>query len=256
MATGRISRTGLLPKIVEHCRSKITDTIMQSRGRESLHQWAKWNPETQQIELESETPEPVLKDIRRFERVCRSVDPEASISEVCKILIAAGILTSPIMAPVLDVSLLPELAKLYLSKIARYLSAANNIVACLVYLRTRRRQGVTKSFVVEPVGSSTVMTSASQDGEPPDLDTYLSENFDLSSKSLLPSKAGGAKDSWALAREKPTLFFHAELKMAIFYALNPDLFPVGGYIAVSKKCCKLCDFVLKSVGPPMNLCEN
>jgi hypothetical protein len=66
-------------------------------------------------------------------------------------------------------------------------------------------------------------------------------------KSLDPQKVSLLRDTWSHDRKSQNLSLQAEMQIAAFYALNPRLCPIQGFIGVSKKCCWCCDFVLKSV---------
>ncbi|KAJ7739039.1 hypothetical protein DFH07DRAFT_983873 [Mycena maculata] len=68
---------------------------------------------------------------------------------------------------------------------------------------------------------------------------------------LEPNKGEQAKDAWASTRANRVLFLHAELQLAMFYCMNPDLHPVAGYVAGLKGCFSLCNFVLQSVLIPI-----
>jgi hypothetical protein len=100
---------------------------------------------------------------------------------------------------------------------------------------------------LETIHPTSVLFSPSEDNEPMTFDVYLEHNFSLKASVLQPVKSSRIKETWASSRQKRTAFLHTELKIALFYALNPSLFPLGGYIGVSKRCCFLCDFVFKFV---------
>ncbi|KAJ7614662.1 hypothetical protein DFH06DRAFT_1240585 [Mycena polygramma] len=231
----------LLPHIFKHCRQKIIGTPdSQVQGQEALRRWAEWNRENDTVELQID--DLTLKMLVGI--VCRSVTD----ADACEILAAADNLTSPDYTTILTDLSLPETARQYLEKLARWMRSTKGIIRFFAELQTKNRQPPSQAFVIEPVERKDSLYRASEDvNEPADIDTYLHNNFSMEYKTLQPSKAGAAKDSWASARKNPTLLFHAELHLALYYALNRAKYPMGGYLAVSKKCCALCDFVLKGL---------
>ncbi|KAJ6469620.1 hypothetical protein C8R47DRAFT_794447 [Mycena vitilis] len=162
------------------------------------------------------------------------------------ILAAATLSSSPSFLATIHALEFPPAATPYLHKVARYRTAADQIVSGLQYVLHQARS-LPDSFQVTTVDRVSSLFSASEDDEPDSLDRYLRDHLGLTYASLLTGKAIATKDAWSSARSNKCLLFHAELRLALFYALNDDKYPINGYIGVSKRCCGLCDFVLKGL---------
>ncbi|KAJ6565970.1 hypothetical protein B0H10DRAFT_1074385 [Mycena sp. CBHHK59/15] len=131
---------------------------------------------------------------------------------------------------------------------ARYSTAAKNIAGCLIALRIRHPSSPTASiFDVVTVEMDPTMASPLDDGEPAAFDECLNKTLSLNFHQLDSGKGDGTKDTWDSESRKRTMFLHTELQLSCFYALHPDLCPLGCYIGVSKRCCFLCDFVIKAL---------
>jgi hypothetical protein len=132
----------------------------------------------------------------------------------------------------------------FVQKLSRYYAACGVITSELVALV---RLGAGVNITVETVPISVTTSTPAKENEYPSLESFLEQRMQIDVKSLDPQKVGRLRDLWPRDRNSQNLFLHAEMQMALFYALNPLLCPIQGFIGVSKKCCWCCDFVFKSV---------
>ncbi|KAJ6588562.1 hypothetical protein B0H19DRAFT_1100068 [Mycena capillaripes] len=149
--------------------------------------------------------------------------------------------SSPPTAVVDDIPL--EGRKL-VQKLGRYYIAMKNMVSTFRYLSKLHNRSVMSMVQVEVLPVRPRIAPAA-DSEPTLLENYLSTQFNIAIQTLDPDKISSAREKWASTRATVSQFFHAELQLAMFYVIHPELVPMGGYFGVSKKCCALCDFVLK-----------
>jgi OTT_1508-like deaminase len=77
---------------------------------------------------------------------------------------------------------------------------------------------------------------------------FFTERIGRGMEKLERSKINSLCVTWTKNRQTRNLFLHAEMQLVLFYALNPHLSPLNGYIGVSKKCCWSCDFQGIEVG--------
>jgi hypothetical protein len=132
----------------------------------------------------------------------------------------------------------------FLRKLSRYFVACAVITSELVGL-IRSSDGF--DIKVKTVSISTTTSTPAKENEYPSFKSFFERRVQIDMKSLDPKKVDRLRDSWVHNRESQNLFLHAEMQIALFYALNPRLCPIQSFIGVSKKCCWCCDFVLKSV---------
>ena len=132
----------------------------------------------------------------------------------------------------------------FVRKLSRYYVSCGVITSQLVAL-VRSGAGVT--IKVETVPISITTSTPAMENEYPSLESFLKQRMQMDVKSLDSQKVGRLCDSWPYDRKSQNLFLHAEMQIALFYVLNPQLCPIQGFIGVNKKCCWCCDFVLKSV---------
>jgi hypothetical protein len=86
-------------------------------------------------------------------------------------------------------------------------------------------------------------TTPTEQNEYEDLNSFLTDRTGVDIKKCDPEKIDRLRDKWDLENGKPVL----EMQLALYYALNPQLYPIEGFIGVSEKCCWTCDFVLRYV---------
>ncbi|KAJ7749285.1 hypothetical protein DFH07DRAFT_556668 [Mycena maculata] len=256
----------LLEKVVTRCHQKIQDSVVSggmNGGRAALSRWAAEQEETEhkneynQLLLivcrpsaptggdeGKETPKKRRKGKEDLEgvRIDSEKTREAEEKESSSKIVSAHLLEKKYAS---EVKTMPPEAQLYLAKLSRYLNASKNLAWSMVYLGTQESKAAIVG--VEPLPILPGVRSPEDDDEPPDLESYLKQEFDVALSALHPDKYGSARDTWSGARTDRKPFFHAELQLAIFYTLNPDCLPMGSYLGVSKRCCALCDFVLKYV---------
>ena len=127
----------------------------------------------------------------------------------------------------------------FVQKLSRYYVACGVITSELVALV---RLGAGVNITVETVPISVTTSTPAKENEYPSLESFLEQCMQIDVKSLDPQKVRCLRDLWPRDRNSQNLFLHAEMQMALFYALNPLLCPIQGFIGVSKKCC---DFILK-----------
>jgi hypothetical protein len=132
----------------------------------------------------------------------------------------------------------------FLQKLSRYYVACRIITSELVALV---RSGAEPNITVETVPISMTTSTPADENEYPSFESYFEQCVRADVKSLDPKKVDRLLDKWPRDRESQNLFLHAEMQIALFYALNPLLCSIQGFIGVSKKCCWCCDFVLESV---------
>lgn len=130
----------------------------------------------------------------------------------------------------------------FLHKLERYYTACRVIVR---ELATLRRSGHNLNIVIDTVPVVKITSAPSDENEYPDLDSFLSCLMTIDPKTLESKKLDRLRKKWGTAWKKGNLVLHAEMQLALFYATNPQILPVQGYIGASKKCCWCCDFVLK-----------
>jgi hypothetical protein len=139
----------------------------------------------------------------------------------------------------------------FIKRLARYPTAAATLVKTFIDIKLLHKTPAASLFDVVAINITrpeSILTCAADSDEPSSFEDYLTV-FDLTSKDLIPQKIDQVRDTWCTARSRKTFFLHAELQLALFYIQNPERCPLGGFIGVSKKCCHLCDFVLKCVKP-------
>ena len=146
-------------------------------------------------------------------------------------------------------SLDPELMKKspiyrFLRKLSRYHIACSLVTSEIIALC---RIGAERNIKVETIPISTTTSTLANEEEYATFDSFFKRCVRTDLKLLDPMKVNNLRDSWLHDRKSKNLFLHAEMQIASFYALNPQLYPIQGFIGVSKKCCWCCDFVLKSV---------
>jgi OTT_1508-like deaminase len=141
-----------------------------------------------------------------------------------------------------DVDFHKSITHRFLHKLARYRAICHTIVRELVALR---RSGHNLDIAIETVPISITTFSPSDENEYPDLRTFLLSRMGVDARTLDPKKLDMLCDKWGTAWMKRNLILHAEMQLTLFYAMHDKIFPVRGYIGVSKKCCWCCDFVLK-----------
>jgi hypothetical protein len=129
----------------------------------------------------------------------------------------------------------------FLRKLSRYYVACSVITSELVALV---RSGAKPNITVETVHISMIASTPANENEYPSFESFFEQCMRVDLKSLDPKKVDLLRDKWPLERESQILYLHAEMQIALFYALNPQLCPVQGFIGVSKKCCWCCNFVL------------
>ena len=132
----------------------------------------------------------------------------------------------------------------FIRKLSRYYISCGVITSELVALV---RSGAGVSIKVETVPVSITSSTPAKENEYPSLESFLKQRMQMDVNSLDSQKVDRLRDSWPHDRKSQNLFLHAEMQIALFYALNPQLCPIRGFIGLSKKCCWCCDFVLKSV---------
>jgi OTT_1508-like deaminase len=132
----------------------------------------------------------------------------------------------------------------FVQKLSRYYVACGVIISELVVLA---RFGARIDITVETIPISITTSTPAKENEYPSLESFLKQCIQIDVESLDPQKVRRLRDSWPHDRNSQNLFLHAEMQMALFYALNPLLCPIQGFIGVSKKCCWCCDFIFKSV---------
>ena len=130
----------------------------------------------------------------------------------------------------------------FLRKLERYYVTCRIITSELVSLV---RSGSELNVKVETVPILTTISTPAKENEYPTFEDFFTQRMRVDLSMLDPKKVGGLRDSWPQKWRSQNLFLHAEMQIALFYALNPHLYPNQGFIGVSKKCCWCCDFVLK-----------
>jgi hypothetical protein len=65
-------------------------------------------------------------------------------------------------------------------------------------------------------------------------------------KMFDPNKIDSLSNSWSHNRASQNLFLHAEMQIALFYALNPHLFPIQGFIGPRRPCVLATSYTDKS----------
>jgi hypothetical protein len=131
----------------------------------------------------------------------------------------------------------------FLYKLARYYTMCRVIVHELV---ARRRSGHELHISIETVPTLYTTSTPCDENEHPDLDSFL-RRIGVDKKILDPKKVDELAVKWEAASKTKNLVLHPEMQLALFYATNPELSPIKGYIGTSKKCCWCCDFVLTCV---------
>ncbi|KAJ7757144.1 hypothetical protein B0H16DRAFT_1885841 [Mycena metata] len=251
-----------LVDVAGHCFTNIVDLSQDSWGRRSLQYWISNQTSDVLTRVPAERREDIFTDL---DMVSRPIPSSMSPDDLCSFLIlVAGLvpvfqkyeLHNPMHSYGGDSSpepeedgfpLIPDAAVQYIHELDRYFQAAKSIIACFANL-SRKMHGapVASSFRVEFL-TPPPNASPSEGMEPEDLDSYLTPQFHILSESLVTEKVGVAKDKWAAARDAHTLSYHAEMQLAIFYALNPEILPLSDYIGLSQPSCGLCDFVLRAL---------
>jgi hypothetical protein len=129
----------------------------------------------------------------------------------------------------------------FLHKLGRYHSTCRVIVRELV----RLRRGHDLSIAIETVPILNTTRSPSNENEYPDLDSFFLNRFHVDVRTVDSEKLDRLCGRWVAAWKTDVLTLHAEMQLALFYAGNPQILPIQGYIGTSQKCCWCCDFVLK-----------
>ncbi|KAJ7026545.1 hypothetical protein C8F04DRAFT_1124952 [Mycena alexandri] len=250
-----------LVDVARHCYTNIVDLSQDSWGRRSLEYWISNQTSDVLTRVPVERRENIFTDLDMVSRPIPSMPPDA----LCSFLIlVAGLvpvfqkykLHNPMHSDAGDSSpepeeddfpLIPNAAVQYINELERYFQAAKSIIACFANL-SRKMHGapVASSFRVE-VLTPPPNASPSEDMEPEDLDSYLTPQLNIFSKSLTAERVGVVKDKWSAARDDHTLSDHAEMQLAVFYIMNPELLPLSDYIGLSHPSCGLCDFVLRAI---------
>jgi len=132
----------------------------------------------------------------------------------------------------------------FVRKLARYWTACHHIVRELVSLH---RSGSPFTITIETIPFTITTSTPEIENEYYDLASFFAERLATKLGTLESKAINALRDKWTRNWRKANLFLHAEMQMALFYSLNPQLNPIQGFIGVSKKCCWCCDFVLKSV---------
>lgn len=132
----------------------------------------------------------------------------------------------------------------FLRKLSRYYVACRIVTSELVALV---RSGAEPTIKVETVPTSMTTSTPAKENKYPSFESFFERCVRANVKLLDPKKVDRLRDKWPHDRESQNLFLHAEMQIVLFYALNPQLCPIQGFIGASKKCCWCCDFVLKSV---------
>ena len=133
-------------------------------------------------------------------------------------------------------------------KLAHYSIACHNVVRSVMNLS--RPGGPSWDFKIEtvPLDAANVTCSPQQLNEYSDAEKFFGERL-KEETTALNGKLGisSLRDSWPSKWKTKNLFLHAEMQLALYYAFNPHITPLHGYIGVSQKCCFSCDLVLKCV---------
>jgi len=135
----------------------------------------------------------------------------------------------------------------FFRKLERYYVACRVVTSELVHLvrSGNAERNVTVDITVETVPILTTTSTPLEQNEYPTCEDFFMERFQIDVNTLDRKKLSSLCSSWPKGRKSNNLFLHAEMQMALYYALNPQLCPIQGFIGVSKKCCWCCDFVLK-----------
>ena len=129
----------------------------------------------------------------------------------------------------------------FFRKLERYYIACRTVTSEIVHL-VRNNLAINITVATVPILKTT--STPAEQNEYPSCEEFFKDRLDTDMETLNKKKLGSLSVSWSKGREL-NLFLHAEMQMALFYALNPQLCPIQGFIGLSKKCCWCCGFVLK-----------
>ncbi|KAJ7292911.1 hypothetical protein C8J57DRAFT_1267541 [Mycena rebaudengoi] len=234
-----ISR-GMLQSIIVHCRLKLLDTLTSVKAtacRTRLREWvadkAKGDDKVS-VELGQALIHTCLTTL--------ATESKITPDELPRQLSAAYVVAR---SPLLEA--MSSEVQSFIKRLARYPTATATLVKTFIDIKLLHKTPAASLFDVVAINTTrpeSILTCAADSNEPSSFEDYLTV-FDLTSKDLIPQKIDQVRDTWCAARSRKTSFLHAELQLALFYIQNPERCPLGGFIGVSKKCCHLCDFVLK-----------
>jgi hypothetical protein len=138
----------------------------------------------------------------------------------------------------------------FFRKLERYYVACRIVTSEVVHL-VRHNFAINITVATVPILKTTSMPAEQNNSshvgysEYPTCEEFFMERFKIDVNTLHRKKLDSLRGSWSKSRKSNNLFLHAEMQMALFYAVNPQLCPIQGFIGMSKKCCWCCDFVLK-----------
>jgi hypothetical protein len=130
----------------------------------------------------------------------------------------------------------------FFRKLQRYFVACRIVTSEVVDLV---RSNVAIDITVATVPFSNTTSTPAEQNEYLTCEDFFMDRIKVDVNKLEKKKLDRLRNTWSKSRKDNNLFLHAEMQMALFYALNPQLFPIQNYIGLSKKCCWCCDFVLK-----------
>lgn len=279
-----IAMRTLLPLISERCQAQITRIFRSPYNTLRFQHRFTWAESTEGGYLSSVKGSKDLQAAHSmFESINATRSPNASEKDRCKALIAANEITKPSTFrslvdrnPRVDT---PQVAlsqnqvisdseegdrddaesltteELYKTPYERFLREAGLYAASatvIVYQLARFRSRCSRSsrfpgsseIRVETTGISVTKEHPSAENEFATFEDYLShlgvDIAGLDEKAISP-----CRDGWTYRRTSNFIYLHAEMQMAMFYALNPSVLPINGFLGVSKRCCWSCDFVLQ-----------
>jgi hypothetical protein len=260
----------LLPRIVERCREKISQIFIGHYSR-PFRDWYANIDKSNPLEDAVGRPDPRLDWLDRGLQTINSCSGDdvsilSDSSYVGSILYASGIMSmfGDILesqwavynskTQVIDdeddddckffgpVEMKKSPIYRFFRKLERYYVACRTVTLEVVHLV---RSNFAIKIIVATVPILTTTSTPAEQNEYPTCDEFFTKCLKIDVKTLDPKKVDSLRESWLKSRESDNLFLHAEMQMALFYALNPQLYPIEGFIGVSKNCCWCCDFVLK-----------
>ncbi|KIM92201.1 hypothetical protein PILCRDRAFT_114655 [Piloderma croceum F 1598] len=114
----------------------------------------------------------------------------------------------------------------FLRKLSRYHVACSLVTSEVVALL---RIGAEHNIKVETVPISTTTSTPANENEHASFDSFFERCVRTDLKLLDPMKVNNLRDSWLRDRQSENLFLHAEMQIALFCALNPQLYPIRGF---------------------------
>ncbi|KAJ7220099.1 hypothetical protein GGX14DRAFT_389479 [Mycena pura] len=256
----------LLQKIVSHSKAKIWDILGKKKQRSELETWVKAHSASDLLGISPDLRDDAYAAFTAVSRPMPKLDEHqdlldeihARVWEAGKLYRILGTFdvptartspapptfeTTPDVTPSPPAtpnttSSSPPTAMLalegrkFVEKLGRYFIAAKNIVWTFRYLSKLHKRPAMSMVQVEVLPVQ-LRTSPAADSEPTSLEYYLSTHLNVAIQTLDPDKLSSARDQWASASGTVSQLFHAELQLAMFYAVHPELVPMGGRLQKS-----------------------